>query len=312
MIFGKAIGITAGVVVRKMGADAWTSMAIGFVMGTLLMLLMVYICSRFPNKTVLEFSEILLGKYISKLLGIILALYFIMSFGASANVMTMHLKEYFLTSTPFLVLCILYIILCMYGTFLGIEVVARFALVGFIMSLLINLAMVTGTLEDVRPINLFPLMDMGLIQNIKGSMYVFGDISMAVLAVGFLYPLLNNKKSSFKITFWAMLSGTMMVIIWPMFETMVLGPGLMKQYVVVCMQQIRCAQLTKYLPRYELIMVSFFTFGVFVQSVCMFYCASYCIKQVTKIKTNWIIILPLTLILLPVTYFITCNIFYGR
>ena len=80
-----------------------------------------------------------------------------------------------------------------------------------------------------------------------------------------------------------------------------------KQTVVVCMRQIRCAQLSKYLPRYELIMVSLFTFGVFVQSAAMFYCAKYCIKQVTRIKKDWIMILPLTLILVLVTYYMAVD-----
>jgi hypothetical protein len=95
-----------------------------------------------------------------------------------------------------------------------------------------------------------------------------------------------------------------LIIIWPLYETMVLGPDLMKQYVVVCMQQIRCAQLTKYLPRYELVMVSFFTFTVLVQSVAMFHCAKHSLKQITGIKKDWIMILPLSVILCLLTYFL--------
>lgn len=303
LLFGKAVGITAGVMVRKLGADTWISMAIGFIIGITIMLLMVYLCSKFPDKTIIEFAEVLIGKWVGRGIGIILALYFIMAFGASANVMTLHLSEYFLPQTPFFIICLLYTLLCMYGVFLGVEVAVRFSLVGFVMLVLINITMVTGTIADARPINLFPLMDRGLLSDIAGSIYIFGDISMAILAVGFLYPMLNKKKKVFKITFWSMVTGACMVIIWPIYEIMVLGPDLMKQTIVVCMRQIRCAQLSKYIPRYELIMVSFFTFGVFVQSVAMFYCAKYCIKQIIKIKKDWIMILPLTLILVFVTYY---------
>jgi spore germination protein KB len=71
---------------------------------------------------------------------------------------------------------------------------------------------------------------------------------------------------------------------------MVLGPDLMKQFVVVCMQQVRSAQLTRYLPRYELIMVSFFVWGIFVQSVLMYWCSIYSLKQASGIKKDWMII----------------------
>jgi len=303
LLFCKAIGITAGVMVRKLGADTWLSMSIGFVIGICIMLLTVQLCSRFPDKTIIQISQELLGSFVGSSIAIILILFFIIAFGTSANVMTLHLTEYFLPETPFLVICILYVLLCAYGVFLGVEVVVRFSTVGFIMLVLITLTMVTGTVEDLKTINLFPLMENGLLADTAGSLYLFGDISIAVLAVGFLYPMLNKKKKVGRISFWSMLVGACLVVIWPLYETMVLGPELMKQYVVVCMQQIRCAQLTKYLPRYELIMVSFFTFTVLVQSVAMFHCAKHSIKQITGIKRDWIMILPLTIVLILITYF---------
>jgi spore germination protein KB len=302
LIFGKAIGITAGIMVRIIGSDIWVSMLIGFVMGIAAMLLMTFLCSRFPDKTIIQFSEEILGKWLGRGLGIILLLFFIMLYGASANVLTLHVKEYFLPETPFILICLLYTLICMYGAFLGLEAIVRFSFIGFIMLLLISIAMITGTMGDLNPINLFPLMDKGIVANISTSLYAFGDIAMAVFAVGFLFPMVNNKKNAFSITFWAMLVGTLMVIIWPMFEIMVMGPNLMKQYCIVCMQQIRIAQLTNYFPRYELLMVSFFTFGVFVQSSIMFYLAQYSIKQVTGIKKDWIIIVPLTVIIVYITY----------
>ena len=204
LIYGKAIGITAGVITRKIGADTWLAMAIGFITGIIIMLLMTYLCSRFPDKTMIQFSEELFGKWIGRGVGVVLALFFIMVYGASANVMTLHLSEYFLPDTPFILICLLYTLLCMYGVFRGVEVVIRFSLVAFIMSVLTNLTMVTGTIQDIKPINLFPIMDSGIFENISASFYVFGDIAMAILAVGFFYPMLNKKGKVLSLTFWTM------------------------------------------------------------------------------------------------------------
>lgn len=303
LLFCKAVGITAGVMVRKLEADTWVSMAIGFVFGIIIILLLQLLCTKFPDKTIIEISCMLLGKWAGRGIGIILFLFFIMAFGASANTMTMHVSQYFLPETPLFLICLLYTLLCMYAIFLGVEVVVRFSFVGFIMILLLNVTMVTGTTGDLKPLNLFPVMDLGLLTDFAGSIYIFGDIAMAILAFGFLFPILNVKKKSFRLTFWAMVTGAFMIIIWPIFEIMVLGPELMKQYVVVCMQQIRCAQLTRFLPRYELLMVSFFTFIMLVQSSAMFHCAKHCIKQITGIKKDWVMILPLTIIMTLVTYY---------
>ncbi|MGE5416132.1 MAG: GerAB/ArcD/ProY family transporter [Acidobacteriota bacterium] len=303
LLFGKAIGITSGVMVRELGADTWLSMTIGLGIGIMVVLLMTYLCSKFKDKTIVEFSEELLGKWVSLGITILLAIYFILAYAVSANVMTLHLREYFLPQTPFFIICLLWVLLCMYGVYLGIEVVVRFSFVGFIMLILITLTMVTGTIQDVKPINLLPLMDKGLFSDIAGSVYVFSDISMVILGGAFLYPLLNNTKKVFGLTFWAMVTGAILVVLWPLFETMVLGPELMGQYTMVCMQQIRCAQLTKYLPRYELIMVSFFVLTVLVQSATMFYCAKYCIQRITGVKKDILLLVPITVLLVFVTYY---------
>jgi spore germination protein (amino acid permease) len=301
-LFSKAIGITVGVLARKIGGDAWTAMVIGFLAGTVLMLIMTYLNTKFPDKTIIQYSEEIVGKVVSKFIGLVLALFFAVAFATSANVMTVHLKEYFLLETPFWAICLVFVLLCMYGVFLGIEVAIRFALMGFIGALLITFTMILGTMSDFEYTRLLPLFDRGLVANIYGSKYVFADLTMAILAAGMLLPLLNNNEKVISVTIWSMLVSALLIIIWPVFELGVMGAGAMKQYVVVCMQQVRCAQLTRYLPRYELIMVAFFTFSTFVQSATLFFCSVFSLKQVSGIKKDSYIILPLTVILFIITY----------
>jgi len=303
LLFAKAIGITAGVTARKVGGDTWTAMTVGFVVGILIIMIMTYLNSKFPEHTVIKLSETLLGKWIGIFIGIILTLFFAVAFAASANVMTMHLKEYFLLETPFWLICLVYILLCMYGVFLGIENIIRFSLIGFLGILLTNISMIFGTINDFEFINVLPLFDRGFAASITNSIYIFSDLAMAILAVGMIYPMVDKKEHIASITFWAMIISMLLILIWPLFELGVMGAGAMKQYVVVCMQQVRCAQLTRYFPRYELIMVSFFTFCTFVQSATMFYCSVYSFKQVTGIKKDWYIVLPFTAVLFLMTYF---------
>lgn len=304
LVYGKIIGITAGITARVVGGDAWISITIGCLLATMSVLIMTFLSSRFPENTIIEYSDEILGRAFSKILGAILAIYFGLSFSCSINVITLHLKEYMLPETPYMVLCLVYGMLCVYGVLLGVEVVIRFSMFGFVMTLLINLTMILGTIDDFKMINLRPLFDAGLINDIKASMYSFTDLTMLILAVGMLFPMLNNKKKTGLISLLSMLATIAVVIIWPIFETGVLGAHVMKQFVVVCMQQVRSAQLTRYFPRYELIMVSFFVWGVVVQSTVMLYCSTYCIKQLTGVKENWKIVLPISALFIFLADFI--------
>jgi spore germination protein KB len=302
LLFGKAIGITSGAIARKVGADTWTSMLIGFIIGIGVMALLTYLCFKFPDKTIIQFTGEILGKWAGKLVGIMLALFFAVAYGTSANVMTLHLSEYFLPQTPFFLLCLLYTAVCTYGVFLGVEVILRFSVLGFFMQQMINLTMLVGTFSDFQWNNMLPVFEHGAAANLLSCLPIFTDIAMGILGVAILYPMLNNREKSVRLTFWALVISAISVLIWPFFETGVIGADMMEKYVVCCMQQVRSAQFTKYLPRYELLMVSFFAFTVYVQSVAMFHCASYCIKQTIGIKKNRYIMIPLTVVLVFITY----------
>lgn len=303
IIYGKAIGITSGVVVRAIGADVWTAMIIGFIVGTAIIFLTTVLGLKYPEKTIIEYSEELLGPIISKFIGVILAVYFGLAFAISANVITLHLKEYFLPETPFILICAAWGLLSLYGVWMGVEVVIRFALFGFLMTMFINITMILGTVKDFRIMNLQPILDQGILANIRASTFLFSDITMAILGIAIIFPMVNRKENIIQVTLGSMILSSITVIIWPIFEVGVLGADVMKQFVVVCMQQVRSAQLTRYLPRYELIMVSFFVWGVLVQSSLMFFCSMYSIKQITKVKRNVYILIPLTIALIIATYY---------
>jgi spore germination protein KB len=311
MLFGKAIGITAGVMSRKIGGDTWISMVFGFVMGCFIIILLTYIASKFPDKTMIDYSEELLGKWAGKFIGILLVIFFIIAYATSANIMVLHLKDYFLTETPTIVLCFAYTLLCTYGAYLGIEVVARFSLMGLIMLMFITIAMIIGTIGDFKFINLQPLMEKGFLKDLGSSVYLFTDLAYAIFSIAIIYPMINIKKNVMKLSIGAMLLSAVMIIVWPVFEIGVMGPSVMNTFVVVCMEQIRCAQFTKYLPRYELLMVVFYVFSIFIQSSILFYCGAHGIKQVLNLKKNKninkYIILALFVILSLLTYFMGHN-----
>lgn len=304
LLFGKAIGITVGVIVRRIGADTWSSMLIGFIIGIAFVVLMTYLCSRFPQKNILEFSEVLIGKTLTIILGIILAAYFAIAYAVSANVINMHVNEYLLPQTPFLIISAVYTLLCTYGAILGIEVVVRFSIFGFIMLQGINITMILGTIKDFQLQNLLPIFDRGLLENITNSYYVFSDVAMIILGIGMIYHLVGDKKKLISISLWGMVVAVLSVIVWPIMEIGVMGADVMKQFVVVCMQQVRCAQLTIYLPRYELIMVIFFVWSVYVQSAFMYYCSVHCIKYVFNTKKHNLLTALLMPVLTVATYYI--------
>jgi spore germination protein (amino acid permease) len=304
IVWDKAIGATSSVTARTVGGDAWISMSFGFIFGALLIAIMAYLGSWFREKTIIEYSEEVMGNLFSKLIGAVLAIFFIGAYAVSANILIIHATEYFMPETPVLVTYSVYTLICMYAVYLGIEVIGRFAFFGIVSIVLMNILMVMGTFDEFHYINLLPFMNRGVLTDVFGSIYIFGDVTMAILAVGFLYPMLDSGKKTVSLSFWAMLAAGILVVIWPIFETGVMGAHVMERYVVCCMEQIRAAELTKYFPRFELVMVVLFTAGCIVQSSVMYYCAKVSIKQTAGIKKDIYVNLALLILLVFATYYL--------
>jgi len=105
ILWDKAIGATSSVMARAVGQDTWISMSFGFMVGALVMLIMAYLNSRFPEKTIVQYTEELWGKVAGVIIGLLLAVFFIVAFGVCANVLIIHASAYFLPETPVIVLC---------------------------------------------------------------------------------------------------------------------------------------------------------------------------------------------------------------
>ena len=178
LLYGKAIGLTTGAMVRVIGSDVWTSMTIVFIAGTVLILIVAYTGSKFPDMTIVDYSNQLLGKWITGFFSILLTVFFAFAFVTSANTMTLHVKQYLLPETPFFVLCLLYTALALYGVLLGIEVIIRISFAAFVMIVLFNIITVIGTLQDFRVMNILPIMDKGIARNITTSMLSSGDLGL--------------------------------------------------------------------------------------------------------------------------------------
>ena len=126
---------------------------------------------------------------------------------------------------------------------------------------------------------------------------------MAILAIGMILPAVNKKKKIISLSVWAMVVAAILVVTWPLLEISVFGADVIKRYIICCMEQIRAAQFTTYLPRFELLMMSFYVFVIFVQSSAMLHFAKYSIKQITGTNKELSILIPLSVFGFLLTHF---------
>lgn len=297
LVFGKSVGFTSGALARDVGRDDWVAMSLAFLVGFVVMSLMVWIAIRLGGQSLTASMPRLVGRPLGKLALLLLAVFFFIAFMTSAITMELHLSDYLMTETPLIVFVLLWTLASMYGVYLGVEVIGRLSLLGFFFAVTIDVLMVAGSVQHFHLNRLFPLFDSGVLPTVAASTMALPDVSLATAAALVLLPLAGKPGKWLKLTWWGLLAGFLITIVWPVFEIGVLGPEVTAQYLISCMQMARAAELSIYLHRYELIMVIVFAYSVLAQSLASLWIACDLTDAALPFKVKRSILVPVLALL---------------
>ncbi len=307
LVYTKGIGVTQGIIARQVGNDMWIATALSILQGIILVWVTISIIRRIPQYNIIEQTEVMLGSLIAKLVAIVIFLFFVGAYATVLITYVYHIKDYFSPDSSILLPVVVGLIVGIYGTYKGIEVVSRFAIMGLMSILLFNVLIILGSLKDFDIKEILPIFTNGLGKNIEASIHYNTDWAMVTMVAAILYPLVNDQKTWFKSGVTGIVFGGLTVLIWPILETGVLSPEVTGQYIVSCMQLARAAEIGDFIHRYEMIMVALFSISLYVQIMVILYTASLTVAPVFKLKDIRPLIIPIGIILSAFGYWIIFN-----
>ncbi|BDH63040.1 spore germination protein YndE [Lysinibacillus sp. PLM2] len=296
-VYAKAIGLTQGTMAREVGSDIWISTIIATLFSILIVFMIVVIIRRFPTGDMMDQSKILLGTWFSKIISLILFIFFLGAYGAIMITYVYHLMDYFLPEAPVYIFIIIAFIVGCYGAFFGIEVIGRMALIGVFSVLALNILLMLGSLSmfDIR--ELLPTFQSGVTNTVWASRHHVADWAMATMTLAVVLPYVRNPKEWSRSNIAAILFGGAFVVMWPILQVGVLSPEVTAQYIVSCMQMARSAEIGQFIHRYEMIMIAFFAISILTQIMMCFLCASTAVSKLFGLKDYRHMIIPTALVL---------------
>jgi spore germination protein KB len=307
MVYAKAIGLTQGSMAREIGGDMWIATIFSTLKGVVMILLMILIIRRNPNLNIFEQSELILGKWIGKLISLSAFIFFLGAAGVVFTMFVFHLKDYFLPEAPTILFVIAAMIIGVFAFFHGIEVIGRLAFIGVFSILILNILIILGSLGDFDITELMPVFRFGVISDLWASRYHDTDWTMAVMMTAVILPKVKNKETWGKSGVLGILLGGVFVIIWPILESGVLSAEVAGQYIISCMQMARSAEIGQFIHRYEMIMIALFSISALIQIIMTFYCATASIQSLFNIKDSKTVIFPVSIILCAFGYWIVLD-----
>jgi len=240
----------------------------------------------------------LLGKWLGKLVPILVFVFFLAAFGPIMITFVYHLQEYFLPEAPIYLFIVAALVVSALGCYYGLEVMARMALVGLFFILLLNVLIVLGSFEELDIRNLLPVLEYGMPKTLLASLHYDTDWALATLSTALILPMVKDtKKQGLRAGVIGILATGLLVIIWPILEGAVLSSEVTSQYTVACMKLARNAHIGDFLQRYEMVMIAFFSISSLIQVMMCLYGSSLAAAKLLGLQNVRYTIAPVAIVL---------------
>lgn len=190
--------------------DAWIGAAIGIVVSLVLLELIVRFSLNFPNMTVIQYSQSVLGKFLGSIAALLLIGFWVFDAAVAGRAMGSAMVYAFMPETPVLVFIIVTAFLSANGARQGLEITARWSelvAVGVVMSALL-LAL---PFQAMNFQNLLPILPYGIGPHLKRAA-IIAAIFLRYSVVGMIVPYVHNRKEILRYTRIAVLiSGAVLI-----------------------------------------------------------------------------------------------------
>lgn len=307
MVYAKAIGLTQGTMAREVGGDIWISTIFAAIQGALLILLVVFVIRRLPEKDLIAQTQFLFGRFASKIIAFLIFIFFLGAYGTIMATYVYHLKDYFLPDAPTFLFILLTFFIGSFAVYFGLEVIARMALIGVFSIISLNILILLGSLSKFDIRELQPVFQSSFLETLLASRHFDTDLTLAIMMTCIILPLVRDRKAWTRSSLTAIFYCGGFVVLWSILESGVLSPEVCGQYVISCMQLARSAQIGIFIHRYEMIMIALFSLSLLTQIMMTLLCSSVAVQKIFGLKDYRAIIIPVALFLNSFGYWIVSD-----
>ncbi|HVJ48431.1 endospore germination permease [Desulfitobacterium sp.] len=282
--------------------DVWLSELLFFPLQLLLALPVYILWKRFPNQTIIQYSQIIAGK-LGKLAGVLIIWYFLHSTAISLAQFSLFLTSAVMSETPILFFALTLVLVCAYATRKGLEVISRLSEL-FAPLIIITFISVTFLLaKDMNLKTLTPILEKGVLPVFNGSL-IYSARSVEVLGLAMLLPYLNNRqkvKRVFILSF-GLISLFFVLITIPVLT--VFGVTEARRLTFPDYSVIQLVNVGDFLERIESVHMAIWILGTFIKVTFLYYLTVLGLSQLLNLKDYRPLILPTGTILIPLSLLI--------
>jgi spore germination protein KB len=279
--------------------DIWLSELLYLPLQLLFALPIYFLWKKFPNQTIIQYSQTIAGK-LGKLAGVLILWYFIQQAAIATAQFSLFFVSAVMPETPVLFFTSSFILVCAYATHKGLEVIGRLS---ELFAPLVMIAIITAFLllgKDMDLNMLRPVLENGIIPVTQGS-FIYAARSLEILGLAMLLPYLNNpqKIKSVIIVSFALVSLFFILITIPVLTILEFDEA--KSLTFPYYSIIRLINVGDFLERIQSMHMAIWILGTFIKVTFKFYLAVLGLSQLLNLEDYRPLILPTGAILIPLS-----------
>jgi spore germination protein KB len=295
-ILATAVLLAPAITGKLAKQDLWLSP----VWASLIGILALYIAGRlndiYPRETLIQYSEIILGKPAGKVIGFVFLFFYLHVGGLVIKEYSEFIIGNFLTLTPPVVVSGAMVLVCAFAVRGGLEVIARTAqffvpIVGVLFLFLIILL-----LPDLEVKHMFPIMEKGVIPSVLGAIPMLSWFSEFVL-VSFMLPFLSKRELGLKWGMIAVASVTLTMVVTNMAALFLFG-DITAGFVYPFMSAARYISIADFLEHLESMVMAIWVGGTFVKVSVFYYVLALGTAQWLELRDYRPLVLPFGFLLI--------------
>ena len=295
---GSSILILPSGLAAEAKQDAWIAALLAIVVGVALVVLYTALGNRYSTETLPEYSEIILGKWLGKIVSI---LYFAFFFLLSALVLRNigdFLSTYQLPHTPIAITHIVFLLVVIMSIRLGLETFSRTAEFFFPWVIALILVLLFAIAPQIEFKNLQPIMGEGIKPIIRASIPFVGSPILELVVFLMIIPAINRKQGG-KMGFLTgyLIGGTVLFIV-SIFTILVLGVDVTTRKIYPSYTLAKQINIGNFIQRVEAIASFIWFITIFIKLSLSFYASAFCLAHILKLKDYRVVIFPLAIIML--------------
>ncbi|MHB1128284.1 MAG: GerAB/ArcD/ProY family transporter [Bacillota bacterium] len=288
--------------------DALVSLTIAVFGGIIIGLINIQLLNRFPGKSIIEISELCLGRFGGAVVGLALAWFFLHIGAISLRIFTDFMMDAIMPETPPVVFALAIVGLAAYAVNNRLEVIGRTAdfIFPLYLGLMLFIAPAVLLSEGAKELHNFqPFLENpnGILLGGFMTLGWFGDIVL----FGMIAPYLNRPKRSYRSVVGGLAAGSLVVYMLLGTSILVIGPSITAIATYPSYNLVTTISVGVILDRLDVGLVSLWTLGVYIRIALSLYAFVLAIAQIAKLKTFVPLIIPAGILMVALSFYLFRN-----